>query len=119
MMDVFLFTSAACFLLNVLQYRYLIMNELNRRKHVVTKVEPRDPPKFSGVTLSGSYPQGTLVKVVTPNDPMFKSPWDGLTGIVVGVDEMHEWYNVMFPLDGHMKFQVFRRHDLERVDRAQ
>ena len=57
-----------------------IMEELEERKNMDAKVEPRDPPKFSGVTLSGSYPQGTLVKVVTPNDPMFKSPWDGLTG---------------------------------------
>ncbi len=96
-----------------------IRKELKRPKHMDTKVEPRDPPKFSGVILSNSYPHGTLVKVVTPDDPTFKSPWDGLTGIVVGVAEDYEWYNVMFPLDGHMKFQVFRRHDLERVDRAQ
>lgn len=107
------FTSATIIALFV-----AIMEELEEQRHVDTKVEPRDPPKFSGVILSSSYPHGTLVKVVTPDDPTFKSPWDGLTGVVVGVDEMHEWYNVMFPLDGHMKFQVFRRHDLERVDRA-
>lgn len=95
-----------------------IIGSLEERKHVDTKVEPRDPPKFPGITPSSSVTQGSLVKVLTPDDPMFKSPWDGLTGVVVGVDESHEWYNVMFPLEGQMKFQVFRRHDLKRVDRA-
>lgn len=115
-MDITTLTSLVFFLLVVSQY-YLVIKGFERSKRDV-KVESRDPPTFSGVTLSGSYPQGTLVKVVTPNDPLFKSPWDGLTGVVVGVDELHEWYNVMFPLDGHMKFQVFRRHDIEKVDKA-
>jgi hypothetical protein len=95
-----------------------IMEELEEQRRVDTKVEPRDPPKFSGVTLSSSIPHGALVKVIIPNDPTFRSPWDGLTGVVVGVDELHEWYNVMFPLEGRMKFQIFRRHDLEKIDRV-
>ena len=85
-----------------------IMKELEEQRHMDTKVEPRDPPVFSGVTLSSSIPHGALVKVITPNDPTFRSPWDGLTGVVMGVDELHEWYNVMFPLEGRMKFQIFR-----------
>jgi hypothetical protein len=56
------------------------------------------------------------VKVKTPEDPMFGSRWDGLTGFVIGVSEDGVWYNVMFvSKESVMTYQVFKRSDLEYI----
>ena len=88
-----------------------IMND----KHMDTKSDDSCPPKFSGVTPSSLIPQGALAKITTPSDPTLRSRWDELTCVVTGVDEFYEWYYVMFPLEGRMKFQFFRRSDLEEL----
>jgi hypothetical protein len=84
--------------------------------HVHTKVERPNPPKPHNVTEWDPIPQGSLVKVKTPEDPMFRSHWDGLTGFVTGVSEDGVWYNVMFvSKESIMTYQVFKRSDLEYI----
>ena len=103
--------SSLVFLFTVL----FIMKVLNTY-HVHTKVERPNPPKPHNVTKWDPIPQGSLVKITTPDEPMFKSHWDGLTGFVTGVSEDGAWYNVMFvSKKGVMTYQIFKRSDLEYI----
>jgi len=58
-------------------------------------------------------PQGSLVRVIVPDDPLFHSEWDGMMGVVVGVEESGVWYRVMFSTKSGMKFHVLKRSDLK------
>lgn len=58
-------------------------------------------------------PQGSLVRVIVPDDPLFRSEWDGMMGVVTGVEESGKWYRVMFSTRDGLKFQIFKRHDLK------
>jgi len=103
--------SSLVFLFTVL----FIMKVLNIY-HVHTKVGRPNPPKPHNVTEWDPIPQGSLVKVKSPDNLIFKSPWDGQIGFIIGVGEDGIWYNVMFvSKENVMTYQVFKRSDLEYI----
>ena len=100
----------------VLRFSITFIMKALRLYLIHTKIERPSPPKPHNVTEWDPIPQGSLVKVKTPEDPMFRSHWDGLTGFVIGVSEDGVWYNVMFvSKESVMTYQVFKRSDLEYI----
>jgi hypothetical protein len=100
----------------VLRFSITFIMKVLRLYLIHTKTERPTPQNTPNVKEWNPITQGSLVKVKMPDDPTFKSRWDGQTGFVIGVGEDGIWYNVMFASkEGVMTYQVFKRSDLEYI----